>query len=55
MKFHTVFWGERRAKFLNIPKASEELLILLERHSLPVFHVLLQDDQARSQEKEKDR
>lgn len=26
-----------------------------EVHVLPVFHVLLQDDQARSQEKEKDR
>lgn len=26
-----------------------------EAHVLPVFHVLLQDDQARSQEKEKDR
>lgn len=43
------------SKFLNVSKTLEELLMHFEERLLPVFHVLLQDDQARSQEKEKDR
>lgn len=55
LKFHTVFWGERgrTEKFWNVPHRWEEPLLCF--GALPVFQVLLQDDQARSQEKEKDR
>lgn len=43
------------SQFFNLSKHVKNSFLHLEVHLLPVFQVLLQDDQARSQEKEYDR